>query len=153
MVQFAAGSVAMAAAVALGLWVLLAPTRSDRLAGAAPEQKLGDFGRTGLPLVPGDCGPLVTQMQGKLVKKGYSVSPAGADGNFNDDTLTALEAFQDDNALTVQPKCDQQCWTALGLSEPGSVRGVIEGALVGGIFQSPACGRALANNRRAVALP
>ena len=56
------------------------------------------------------------QMQGALVEKGYSVGPAGADGNFNDSTLAALEAFQDDNALPIQPKCDQQCRTALGLS-------------------------------------
>jgi Putative peptidoglycan binding domain len=158
--QFATYSVAMAAAVALCLWVLFVPLRIDRLAGAVPEQKLavpeqksGDLGRAGLPLVPGDCGPLVTQVQGKLIKNGYSVATAGADGNFNDNTLTALGAFQDNNALPVQPKCDQQCWTALGLSQPGSVWGVIEAALVGGIVQSPACGRSLANHHPAVTLP
>jgi hypothetical protein len=146
--QFATYSVAMAAAVALGLWVVLGLLGLNRLAGAdpeqklpeqkLPEQKLRDFGRAGLPLVPGDCGHLVTQMQSKLIKKGYLVAPAGADSNFNDNTLTALEAFQDGDALSVQPKCDQHCWTALGLPEPGSVRGEIE-ALVGGLFQSPAC--------------
>jgi peptidoglycan hydrolase-like protein with peptidoglycan-binding domain len=73
----------------------------------------------GLPLVPGDSGDLVKQMQGAIIKNGFSCGPAGADGNFNSDTLTGLEAFQDNNALTVQAKCDQQCWTALGLPGPG----------------------------------
>ena len=52
-------------------------------------------------------------MQRALIKKGYSIHPTGPHGQ--DDTLTALEAFQDDSALPVQSKCDQQCWTALGL--------------------------------------
>jgi Putative peptidoglycan binding domain len=148
--QFATHSVAMAAAVALCLWVLIGLLGLNRLAGADPEQKiavpaqkpaevevqklqqkaepeklpagpeqrLGDLRRAALPLAPGDGGPLVTQMQGKLIDKGYSVGPAGAEGNFNDNTLTALEAFQDDNALPTEPKCDQQCWAALGLPEP-----------------------------------
>ena len=71
-----------------------------------------------LPLVPGATGDLVKQMQGALINKGFSVGPSGANGVFNDDTLTALEAFQGDNALPVQPKCDQKCWTALGLPGP-----------------------------------
>jgi peptidoglycan hydrolase-like protein with peptidoglycan-binding domain len=71
-----------------------------------------------LPLGAGDSGPLVTRLQGALIKDGYSVGLAGADGNLNDDTLAALAAFQDNNALPVQPSCDQQCWTRLGLSRP-----------------------------------
>jgi hypothetical protein len=142
--QFATYSVTMAGAVALALWVLFVPLRIGWPESAIPEQKLG------LPLVPGDCGSLVTQMQGKLIKKGYSV---GADGSFNDNTLSALGTFQDNNALPVQPKCDQQCWTALGLSRPGSVLGVIDSALVDGIFQSPVCRRASANHHPAVGLP
>ncbi len=72
----------------------------------------------GLPLRPGDTGPMVTQMQNALIGKGFSVGSDGANGNFNNDTLNALESFQDNNALPVQPLCDQQCWTALGLSGP-----------------------------------
>jgi peptidoglycan hydrolase-like protein with peptidoglycan-binding domain len=68
-----------------------------------------------VPLKPGDTGPMVTQMQNAIIVKGFSVGPAGANGIFNPDTLSGLEAFQDDNALPVQPLCDQQCWTALGL--------------------------------------
>ena len=70
------------------------------------------------PLVAGDRGPLVIQMQGALIAKGYGVGLAGADGDFNDDTLMALGAFQDNNALPVQQTCDQECWTTLGLSLP-----------------------------------
>ena len=72
----------------------------------------------GLPLVPGDTGDLVKQMQGAIMKNGSSVGPDGANGVFNDDTLKGLQAFQDNNALPVQAKCDQQCWTALGLAGP-----------------------------------
>ena len=71
-----------------------------------------------LPLVPGDTGAMVKQMQNAIIKKGFSCGPKGADGSFGNATLTALQAFQDDNALTVQPKCDQACWTALGLPGP-----------------------------------
>ena len=80
-----------------------------------PEPKPEEPGVSGFP---GDSGPLVIRMQGALIKKGYSAGTAGADGNFNDDTLTALQAFQDGNALPVQRTCDQQCWNALGLSIP-----------------------------------
>jgi hypothetical protein len=75
-----------------------------------------------LPLVPGDSGALVVQMQGALIKNGYSCGAAGANGDFNDDTLTALEAFQDNSALPVQAECDQECWTALGLPGPDAAQ-------------------------------
>lgn len=69
-----------------------------------------------LPLRPGDRGPMVKEMQQALIKKGFSVGTMGADGVFGSNTLTGLEAFQDDGALPVQPLCDQQCWNALGLA-------------------------------------
>jgi peptidoglycan hydrolase-like protein with peptidoglycan-binding domain len=72
----------------------------------------------GLPLRPGETGPMVTQMQNALIAKKFDIGAAGADGAFNDDTLGALESFQDDNALPVQALCDQKCWTALGLPGP-----------------------------------
>lgn len=71
-----------------------------------------------LPLAAGDSGPLVTQLQDALIEKDYSIGLAGADGTFDDETLAALKAFQDNNALPVQPTCDQQCWTTLGPSHP-----------------------------------
>jgi peptidoglycan hydrolase-like protein with peptidoglycan-binding domain len=86
----------------------------DRPAGV----EAGAIANVNPPLVPGDSGALVTRMQGALVEKGYGVGLAGADGNFSESTLTALQAFQDNNALPVQPKCDQECWTALDLPRP-----------------------------------
>ena len=61
-------------------------------------------------------GDMVTAMQKALIAKCFSVGDAGTDGKFDDNTLTALETFQDDNALPVQALCDQKCWTALGLT-------------------------------------
>ena len=69
-----------------------------------------------LPIEAGDSGALVTQMQGALIEKGYWVGPAGADGKFDEDTQAALGAFQDNNALPVQPACDRRCWITLGLT-------------------------------------
>ena len=128
--QCAAYSTTTAAAVGLCLWILLGLLHIDRNTGCEhsgcpapepvavpqpapviiPEPKPEEPGIAG---GPGDSGPLVTRMQGALIKKGYSAGPAGADGNFNDDTLTALQAFQDANALPVQRTCDRQCWNAL----------------------------------------
>jgi peptidoglycan hydrolase-like protein with peptidoglycan-binding domain len=137
--QIAIRPIAMAATVGLCLWVLLGPLHIGRHAGdpvpeqvpalaSTPEQirpvsapaRTPDWKQVPFEIagVAGDSGALVTQLQGALIKKNYSVGSAGANGNLNDDTLTALEAFQDDNALPVQPKCDQQCWTALGLAGP-----------------------------------
>src|SRR5258705_14012097 len=76
----------------LCLWVLLGVLQIDRLGDGYEWPPF-------IPLVSDDRGPLVKQMQGALVKKGYSIGPAGADGNLNGDTLTALGAFQHDNAL------------------------------------------------------
>ena len=71
-----------------------------------------------LPLVPGNSGPMVQQMQSAIIAKGFFVGPDGANGKFSDDTLNGLMAFQDNDALPVKPECDQQCWTALGLPGP-----------------------------------
>jgi hypothetical protein len=63
----------------------------------------------------GDSSALVGQMQRALAKRGYRV---GADNHFDSATVRALQAFQGNMALTVQPVCDQQCWNALGLVDP-----------------------------------
>src|SRR5215212_8210178 len=65
------------------------------------------------PLAPGASGEMVKALQHALIANGLSVGAAGADGNFNDETTAALEAFQDDAALTVQAHCDNACWAAL----------------------------------------
>ena len=105
-------SVAMPATVLLCLWVLFAVLRIDLLLGVPKrELSLQDSGMADIGIVPGEGHWL--KMQRALVGKGYSIIPTDTHGH--DNTLTALEAFQDDSALPVQPKCDQQCWTALGL--------------------------------------
>jgi hypothetical protein len=120
--EIAIYSVAMPATVGLCLWVLLGPLRIDRYLGVpVPGHKAGSETATVIKpttviLFPGDDGRLLAQLQGALIRKGYSVGTAGADAN--DNTVTALEAFQDDKALPVQPKCDPQCRTALGLPDP-----------------------------------
>ena len=139
--EIAVYSVAMPAIVGLCLWVLLGPLRIDRYLGVpipgltkadngaataapvgapVPGDKAGSETATVIEpaaviLFPGDDGRLLAQMQAALIRKGYSVGTAGADAN--DNTVTALEAFQDDKALPVQPKCDPQCRTALGLPD------------------------------------
>ena len=64
-------------------------------------------------LAPGATGDMVKALQSALVANGFSVGTAGADGKFGDQTRSALQAFQDDQALPVQPFCDQACWAAL----------------------------------------
>jgi hypothetical protein len=129
--EIAIYSVAMPATVGLCLWILLGPLRIDLYLGTPmPGLTKANSEVTAVPvpgdkadsetptviLFPGDDGRLLAQMQRALVGKGYSVGPAGAGGN--DATLAALEAFQSNNALPVQPKCDLQCRTALGLPDP-----------------------------------
>jgi peptidoglycan hydrolase-like protein with peptidoglycan-binding domain len=65
-------------------------------------------------LAPGATGDMVKALQHALIGHGYSLGTAGVDGTFGADTTTALEAFQDDNGLTVQPLCDKATWAALG---------------------------------------
>lgn len=49
----------------------------------------------------GDNGTEVADMQRKLIACGYSVGFTGADGDFGDNTLAAIELFQVENGLTV----------------------------------------------------
>ena len=124
--ELAIYSVAMPVTIGLCLWVLLGPFRIDQYLGLPiPAPKASSGPATSAPvkaatasvvLFPGDDGHLLTQLQGALTGKGYSIGAGGA--NENEDTLIALEAFQDSNALPVQPRCDSQCWTALGLPGP-----------------------------------
>lgn len=65
-------------------------------------------------LAPGAKGDMVKSLQHALIAHGYSVGPAGPNGVFDDATTSALEAFQDNAALPVQPRCDKATWAALG---------------------------------------
>ena len=69
------------------------------------------------PLRPGDTGDMVKAMQLALIVNGYTVGPGGATGTFDDNTLSALESFQGDAGVAVQPSCDKASWSALGPSK------------------------------------
>lgn len=47
----------------------------------------------------GDTGDNVAVLQNKLIELGYDVGPDGADGDFGNNTLAALKAYQRDNNL------------------------------------------------------
>jgi peptidoglycan hydrolase-like protein with peptidoglycan-binding domain len=53
---------------------------------------------------------IIRALQAALVADGF-MTPIN--GTFDDATIAALEAFQGDNALPVQPSCDEACWLAL----------------------------------------
>jgi hypothetical protein len=91
-----------------------APAVSPAMAPAPPEPQ---------PAKLDLSSPLAAKMQGALLKNGYSLGKDGDDrdvndvNDVNDGTLAALEAFQDNNALPVQPTCDERCWTMLGFPD------------------------------------
>ena len=55
----------------------------------------------------------VEEMQTLLMKKGYDLPKYGADGDFGNETLKALKAFQKDNGLKVDGKCGPLTWAEL----------------------------------------
>lgn len=52
-------------------------------------------------LQKGDTGAAVREMQTMLIALGYSCGASNADGDFGDDTLKAVKAFQKNNGLVV----------------------------------------------------
>lgn len=61
-------------------------------------------------LKKGDSGPVVTSVQGMLVKHGIAVS---VDGQFGDETQQAVEKFQEANGLVSDGIIGPQTWNAL----------------------------------------
>lgn len=67
-----------------------------------------------LPLLKnGSEGAAVKSMQQLLLAKGYKMPKYGADGDFGEETETALKAYQKANNLEVDGKCGAKTWTAL----------------------------------------
>jgi peptidoglycan hydrolase-like protein with peptidoglycan-binding domain len=99
LVRFAARALTMGATTAASLWILLG------VFGVGLKDAAG--------CQPDVCDPATQGIQLALIKKGYWIGYPGADGSFNEATITALNTFQDNNALSVQLTCDQQCRTAL----------------------------------------
>ena len=67
-----------------------------------------------LPLLKkGSEIPAVKTMQLLLLEKGYKLPEYGADGEFGEETDTALKAYQKANNLEVDGKCGAKTWAAL----------------------------------------
>ena len=61
----------------------------------------------------GSAGASVKDLQEKLIRIGYSVGSAGADGDFGQGTLAAVKQFQANNGLTVDGIVGPATWSAL----------------------------------------
>ena len=61
----------------------------------------------------GDKGPVVRFAQELLIKKGYSLPKYGADGDFGNETLSAVKAFQKANGLTADGVIGSKTWEKL----------------------------------------
>ena len=66
-----------------------------------------------IPIVAGDRGPAVEDIQRRLLLLGYDLGPTGIDGVFLGATLSATEAFQEDRGLVVDGKVGEKTWSAL----------------------------------------
>ena len=81
--------------------------------GEVGELPNGEASET-YPIVQyGDINLYVKKAQQLLVEKGYSIGAAGADGDFGNDTLTAVRKFQKDNNLTVDGIVGPATWEKL----------------------------------------
>lgn len=61
----------------------------------------------------GDKGADVANLQQLLMKAGYALPKYGADGDFGDECLNAVKAFQKDKKLTVDGIVGAKTWAAL----------------------------------------
>jgi serine/threonine protein kinase len=61
----------------------------------------------------GDKGQRVVQVQCMLTKRGYSVGGSGVDGQFGEDTASAVRLFQSDKGLEVDGDVGPNTWAAL----------------------------------------
>lgn len=61
----------------------------------------------------GDEGSAVKELQNLLMKHGYDLPRYGVDGDFGNETLAAVKAFQSDNGLEVDGAVGPITWAAL----------------------------------------
>ena len=61
----------------------------------------------------GSKGEYVTLLQTKLIQRGYSLEPFGADGSYGNVTVAAVRMFQKDNGLADDGICGQKTWSAI----------------------------------------
>ena len=61
----------------------------------------------------GDKGDAVRELQHLLMERGYSLPKFGADGDFGNETLKAVKAFQKSHGLKEDGIVGQSTWAAL----------------------------------------
>lgn len=61
----------------------------------------------------GSKGEYVTLLQTKLIQRGYSLEPFGADGSYGNVTVAAVRLFQRDNGLNDDGICGSKTWSAV----------------------------------------
>ncbi|MBQ6721517.1 MAG: peptidoglycan-binding protein [Clostridia bacterium] len=66
----------------------------------------------------GSKGEFVTMLQTELIRLGYALPKYGADGDFGNETLAALKAFQQDNGLNDDGVCGPKTWEKLEDAKP-----------------------------------
>lgn len=68
-------------------------------------------------LKKGSKGEDVKKLQKRLMELGYSLPKYGADGDFGNETLEAVKAFQKDHGLTVDGVVGEKTWKAMDKNE------------------------------------
>lgn len=68
-------------------------------------------------LKKGSKGEYVKKLQKRLMELGYSLPKYGADGDFGNETIEAVKAFQKDHGLTVDGIVGEKTWKAMDKNE------------------------------------
>lgn len=76
-----------------------------------------NLGQTRPVLSKGAKGPAVVEAQNRLLAWGYALPQWGADGDYGDETIAAVKAFQADHGLQVDGWIGANTWDAL-LKDP-----------------------------------
>ena len=82
-----------------------------------PSQPVEEPKTTNPTLKKGMKGDWVTLLQNKLILKGYPLPKYGADGDFGQETLNAVKAFQKANGLKADGVVGEKTWKALDKGE------------------------------------
>jgi len=82
-------------------------------AAAAPVQEMAEYVLGSRQLVKGATGSDVKAMQELLMQLGYKLPDYGADGDFGEETLAALIAFQNDHSVKADGKYGEETHKAL----------------------------------------
>ena len=86
----------------------------DYSGGADPAPAEPEKPAEAMPTIrKGSKGGAVKLLQEALLRMGYPLPKYGADGDFGNETLTALKAFQQDNGLNADGVCGPKTWEKL----------------------------------------